>query len=85
MLMFENERLEFDPCLKELQAMNGVTVEWVFFANDPISANYNCRNDPNRTDGEGGVANNNRWSPWYTIPVGHTPRPIVRIPETKAK
>jgi hypothetical protein len=57
----------------------------VFFANDPESANHNCRNDPNRTDGEGRAALNDRWSRCYTIPVGHAPRSIVRIPEKKTK
>jgi hypothetical protein len=79
MLMFEQGRQEFEPCLKRLQATRGVTVQWVFFANDPDSANHNCRKDPNRTDGEGRAALNDRWSHCYTIPAGHTPRPIVRI------
>jgi hypothetical protein len=85
MLMFEKERQDFEPCLKELQVMKNVTVEWVFFANDPDSANHNCRNDPNRTDGEGRAALNDSWSRFYTIPAGHTPPPIVRIPEKKTK
>jgi hypothetical protein len=85
MLMFETERREFEPCLKQLRAMKDVTVEWVFFAKDPDSANHNCRNDPNRTDGKGRAALNNRWTSWYTIPDGHTPRPIFRIAEKKTK
>jgi hypothetical protein len=83
MLMFENERQEFEPFLKELHTMKDVTVEWVFFANDLDSANHNCRNDPNRTDSENSAALNNRWSPYYTIPTGHTPHGIVRIPGKK--
>jgi hypothetical protein len=83
MLMFEHERENFTPCLKELQAMEGVKVEWVFFANDPDSANHNCRNDRSRMDGEGRAALNERWSRCYSIPDGHTPRPIVRIPERR--
>jgi len=82
MLMFEQGRKEFEPCLMRLQGMKGVTVEWVFFAKDPDSANHNCRNDPNRTDGEGRAELNDRWSRCYTIPAGHTPWPIVRIPES---
>lgn len=85
MLMFEQRRQEFEPCLKTLQAMKGVTVEWVFFAKDPDSANHNCRNDPNRTDGKGRADKNDIWSHCYTIPAGHTPRPIVRIPERKSE
>jgi hypothetical protein len=85
MLMFENERQEFEPCLKQLQAMKGVTVEWVFFANDPEAANHNCRNDSNRKDPEGAVRNNERWTHCYEIPPGHTPRPIFRIPEKNTK
>ena len=53
MLMFEKERQEFEPCLKQLQAMKVVTAEWVFFANGPEAANHNCRNDPNRKDTTG--------------------------------
>jgi hypothetical protein len=84
MLMFKEGREEFDPCLKRLQGMKGVTVEWVFFANDLDSANHNCRNDPERPHPEGSVRNNESWSPRYTIPDGHTPWSIVRIPERKA-
>jgi hypothetical protein len=85
MLMSAVNRAEFEPCLKQLEAMPEVSVEWVFFANDPDSANHNCRNDPNRTDGEKWVPLNDQWSRYYTIPVGHTPRPITRIPEKKTK
>jgi hypothetical protein len=80
MLMFECGRKEFEPCLKRLEAMPRVTVEWVFFANDPDSANHNCRNDPNRTDGEGSVALNDNWTRSYIIPSDQVPRPIARIP-----
>lgn len=85
MLMSAATRTEFEPCLKQLEAMPGVTVEWVFFANDRESANHNCRNDPNREDPEGAVRNNDRWTACYEIPAGHTPRPICRIPEKKTK
>jgi hypothetical protein len=85
MLMFEKERQAFEPCLKQLYAMIGVTVEWVFFANDLEAANHNCRNDPNRKDPEGAVLNNGRWTGHYQIPAGHTARPIFRILEKKTK
>lgn len=83
--MFEKERQEFEPCVKQLQAMKGVSVEWVFFANDPDAANHNCRNDPNRKAPDGAVRNNARWTRLYTIPAGHTPRPIFRIPSKQTK
>src|SRR5438067_644722 len=51
MLMDPKNYQQFQPWLKELQAMPDVTVEWVWFANDLEAANYNCINDPNRTDG----------------------------------
>jgi hypothetical protein len=79
MLMDAWNRRQFDPWLKELRAMKGVTVEWVFFENDLATANHSCLNDHNRKDPPGSVANNNLWSPHYTIPVGHTLRPITRI------
>lgn len=79
MLMDARNRQQFDPWLKELQARKDVTVEWVFFDNDLAAANHNCLNDPKRKDGPGAVANNNRWNPLYTIPPGHTPRPITRV------
>jgi hypothetical protein len=85
MLMSAATRTEFEPCLKQLEAMPGVTIEFVFFANDPDSANHNCLNDPNRTDGAGRVKLNNEWSRHYIIPAGHAPRPITRIPEKKIK
>jgi hypothetical protein len=83
MLMFEQGRQEFEPCLKRLRAMKDTTIEWVYFANDPDSANHNCRNDPNRSDGEGRVALNVKWCRSYRIPHGHTPRAIVKIPTKK--
>jgi hypothetical protein len=33
------ERFHLDPWLKELQALKGVTVEWVYFDNDLAAAN----------------------------------------------
>jgi len=37
---------------------------WIFFENDPKAANWNCLNDPNRSQeqAEGSVWNNNRWT-----------------------
>lgn len=83
MLMFEPEQVQFEPCVKQLEAMPGVVVEWVFFENNPDAANHNCRNDPNRTDGEGRAQLNDRWSNDYKIPAGQKPRPITLIPVKK--
>ena len=66
--------------LVELLPFQGVTVEWVFFANDRASANHNCLNDPSRTDGQGRAKLKDQWTQGYTIPKGCTPQPIVRIP-----
>ncbi len=85
MLMFERNPKLFEPSLKKLQAMPGVTVEWVFFTKDLDAANHNCLNDPNRTDGLGRAKLNNDWIHHYTIPAGHNSRPITRIPEKKEK
>jgi hypothetical protein len=79
MLMSEANRKLFQPSLKKLEGMPGVVVEWVFFANDPDSANHNCLNDPNRTDGKGRAKLNDDWTRHYTIPPGHMPKPITRI------
>ena len=79
MLMDETNRRQFDPWLKELQALKGVTVEWVYFENDLAAANHNCLNDPKRTDGPGRAKLNEGWTRRYTIPPGHTPKPITRI------
>jgi hypothetical protein len=79
MLMDARNRQQFEPWLRELQSIEGVTVEWVFFENDLATANHNCLNDTNRKDGPGAVLNNNQWSPLYTVPHGHTSRPITRI------
>jgi hypothetical protein len=85
MLMFAVVRQEFEPCLKVLQAMPGVTIEWVFFVNDRDAANWNCLNDPNpdRKNAKGNVALNNRWYDHYDIPPGATVLPVARIPEWK--
>ena len=81
MLMSEATRRQFEPWLKELDALPGVTVEWVFFENDAAAANHNCRNDPNRDAQKvaGDESNNKCWTALYAIPAGHTPRRIEGI------
>ncbi len=52
-------------------------IEWVFFANDPLTANSNCARDTNKSrDVAGNIACNNAWTLDYDIPRGVAPIPI---------
>jgi hypothetical protein len=84
MLMFPQVRQTFQPCLDRLRAMEGVTVEEIFFENNLEAANHNCMNDANRRDGTPWTKQNEIWSPMYQIPAGIAPRQIERIPAREA-
>ena len=58
---------------------------WIFFENNPEAANWNCFNDPNRTQeqAEGSVWNNKRWTKLYEIPNGAAVQKIRKIPALK--
>jgi hypothetical protein len=54
-----------------------VNVEWLFFANDALTANNNCIKDTKKQrDVQGNIACNNAWTLDYDIPTGVVPIPI---------
>jgi hypothetical protein len=55
-------------------------VEWIFFENDPRTANDNCMKDrKKKRDVAGNIAHNNVWTLDYDIPAGVVPIPIHRL------
>lgn len=55
-------------------------LEWLFFENDPKTANNNCIKDTKkRRDVQGNIECNNRWTLDYDIPVGVVPIPIYAL------
>lgn len=52
-------------------------IEWIFFANDPTTANNNCIKDTKKQrDVQGNIDCNNAWTLDYDIPAGVVPIPI---------